>query len=69
MGGHFGSNFCGMRPLSDISSHGQSFHPGLTDCQSRDKYNGAMVVFLTIAYRQSRDKDNGISTQQYLTRF
>jgi len=32
----------------------------LTDCQSRDKYDGAMVVFLTIAYRQSRDKYNGI---------
>ena len=22
MGGHFGSNFCGRRPLSDIMSHG-----------------------------------------------
>ena len=28
MGGHFGSNFCGRRPLSDIMGHAETFLSG-----------------------------------------
>ena len=30
MGGHFGSHFCVMRPLSDIISHGNSGRVGMS---------------------------------------